>query len=145
MYAAPQQSANNQLTPHPARTQATRKALAGPHVSHPTLLYHPHHGHGGFLGDHNWQAQVLAAALGLPLESVQQLIASEAEEAAAAAEAARRSRRGVLGAARWAVGWTVRTAVKAAVVGLVVARVRGARGKGKGRRDGGRVEMARAE
>ncbi|KAG2495334.1 hypothetical protein HYH03_006604 [Edaphochlamys debaryana] len=77
---------------------ANRAALLPPDAPRPRVLFHPHHGHGGFLGDTAAQAQVLAAALGLTPEQVEERLAAaakaKADEAGAAARPARRWGRG---------------------------------------------------
>ncbi|PNH10710.1 hypothetical protein TSOC_002507 [Tetrabaena socialis] len=49
--------------------EASRASLLGPLAAPllPTVLFHQHLGHGGFLSDDPWQERVLAAALGTPL------------------------------------------------------------------------------
>ncbi|PNH09053.1 hypothetical protein TSOC_004392 [Tetrabaena socialis] len=63
---------------------AKRASMVGPEGA-PTVLYHEALGHGGFLMDEAWQAQVLAAALGTSVAHVQDALAAAAAAKAAAA------------------------------------------------------------
>ncbi len=60
----------------------TRAQLLGPEHAHqqPTVLLHPEHGHGGFVGDVRWQGKVLAAALGVPEERMEGIVEQEIRE-----------------------------------------------------------------
>ncbi|KAG2454811.1 hypothetical protein HYH02_000643 [Chlamydomonas schloesseri] len=68
---------------------ANRAALLGPGGGpHPDVHFHAELGHGGFLGDLDWQERVIGAALGVPQDRVHvALLAARAAPAPAAAPA----------------------------------------------------------